>query len=130
MKSENHPPELRSIDSGFALTLSFDIWSLGLILRELISMGSLTKPPTVYSAQLISLQDMMLKPNPRNRPNVDYILRYLTEKESLVGPALPRASVGLGVPLTPIPAEPTKSAGFMSGFSEGLSEMMNRSGTK
>jgi len=124
-KADIRPPEF-STASNFTLTVAIDIWGLGKIVQELINIGTAAKPPIKYSPQLISLVDMMLKPHPRERPTADYILHYITEKESLTGPALARASVGESS-LSPEIMQPEPVQAKQTGF---LTSIFGQSSTK
>ncbi len=84
-RPENRPPELcnkkKDEESALVVTTGIDIWELGNILRELTNIGhSLNSAP--YSPRLMALQEMLLSPNPRDRPSADYILRYLADKKN------------------------------------------------
>jgi len=87
----NLPPELSNKGLKFPITPGIDIWALGLIVRELTSMG--TKLEVTYSPQLMSLQQFMLHSEPLKRPTADMILQYLLEKESLIGSVISKANI-------------------------------------
>jgi hypothetical protein len=77
LRPESFPPEFQSDNLKPNISLLADIWSLGTLIRELTSMGSLSTPPITYSKKLLDLQEMMLKPN--QRPTPGHILNYLAE---------------------------------------------------
>lgn len=90
-RPEYLPPELCSKTVAPTISLRIDVWALGTLLRELISVSS-KLAHVEYSLQLVSLQEHMLNPNHWERPTADYVLRYITQKESLLGAEVPRAS--------------------------------------
>lgn len=73
------PPEISASSVCPVVTLSMDIWSLGLILGELMSVGTATNPPASYSKQLLELQAMMLNPRPQRRPTAQFVTNYLLQ---------------------------------------------------
>lgn len=81
-KPENFPPEFQSNNPQPNVNLFTDIWSMGTLVQELTSIGSLANPPKSYSKKLIELQEMMKRPQPQKRPTPDQILNYIAEKSS------------------------------------------------
>jgi serine/threonine protein kinase len=73
------PPELSADSSYPVVTVSMDIWSLGVILGELMNMGTSVSPPITYSKKLHDLQSMMLNPIPQKRPTAQYVVNYMLQ---------------------------------------------------
>eukprot|EP00826_Nyctotherus_ovalis_P012080 TRINITY_DN13153_c0_g1_i2.p1 TRINITY_DN13153_c0_g1~~TRINITY_DN13153_c0_g1_i2.p1 ORF type:complete len:160 (-),score=8.02 TRINITY_DN13153_c0_g1_i2:90-524(-) len=78
-KPSNCPPEISASSACPVVTLSIDIWSLGVILGELMSIGTAVDPPVSYSKQLLDLQAMMLNPRPQRRPTAQHVVNYLLQ---------------------------------------------------
>jgi serine/threonine protein kinase len=116
----NIPPELLNKDLKFPITSGIDIWALGLIIRELTSMG--TKLSATYSPQLMSLQESMLNPQSHARPTADMILQYLLEKESLIGSVISKASIS--------EIKCNKSLSSSSSFTEEMMKLVNKKSTR
>lgn len=73
------PPELAADNTCPVITLAMDIWSLGVILGELMNIGNLVNPPLSYSKKLQDLQAIMLNLRPQRRPTADQVLNYILQ---------------------------------------------------
>jgi len=78
-KPSYSPPELSADSSCPIVTVSMDIWNLGVILGELINIGNSANPSIIYSKKLHYLQSMMLDPRPQKRPTAQYIVNYILQ---------------------------------------------------
>jgi hypothetical protein len=128
------PPELKDVSMGAVLTTKIDTWQLGLILDSLLALaGPERELKSKYSAELLKLRQLLLKPNPRERITTADVVQFIINKESLAvsGRLVNDAD---GEPESPTgPAQqagPQGTRSFFSGVKERWLKYINKTGTK
>ncbi len=103
------------------MTPKADVWQLGMLLDCMITLRGTASP--AYSERVMELRTMMLKPNPRERPDAVDVVHHIMEREGLRGGL---ASDGTGSRA----GGHEQTRGFFSGFFERLSKYINKTGTR
>lgn len=113
------PPELECLSKGVVITAGIDVWKLGIILNLMIKARGGISCPSLHT-----LQQMMLKANPRERATICDVLRFISLEYSIQ-----TAFVGEIIIKPPI-IEQSETRGFFSEAKEKIIKTINITGTK